>query len=186
MYIGIISKRYAQALSDFAREKGEEVLAYRQMKTLMKNYSKVPGLRTTVENPMIGEADKLALLRNASAGDDTCDVLLRFFSLLLAHKREKVLVFIMPSFLSLYQEEHQIYRGRLITAIPMPEETIGKLKDSILRVHHGNKVEFETLVDPDLIGGCILEIGNVRLDASIASQLQSVKNQFIEKNRRIV
>lgn len=186
MYIGIISKRYAQALNVFAREKGEEAVVYRQVKTLMKNYSKVPGLRTAVENPMIEEADKLALLRNAAAGDDTSDVLLRFFNLLLDHKREKMLVFIMPSFLSLYQEEHQIYRGRLVTAIPLPEETIGKLKDSILRVHPGNKVEFETVVDPDIIGGCILETGNLRIDASIASQLQSVKNQFIEKNRRII
>lgn len=186
MYIGIISKRYAQALMDFAKERGEEAVAYSQLKKLMKNYSRVAGLRTTIENPMVGEADKLSLLRNATAGEATCSVLLRFFGLLLGNRREKVLPFIMPSFLHLYQEEQQIYRGRLITAVPVPQPTIDKMKASILRVHPGNKVEFETTVDPGIIGGCILEIEHVRIDASVASQLQSIKNQFIEKNRRIV
>ena len=41
-------------------------------------------------------------------------------------------------------------------------------------------------VDPDIIGGGILEIGYWRIDASIAGQLKRVKKQFIEKNRRIV
>lgn len=186
MYIGIISKRYARALMDFAKEQGEETIAYRQIKVLKRNYSQVGGLRKAVENPMVGESDKLSLLRNATAGEETCGVLLRFFKILLDNRREKVLIFIMPSFLSLYQEEKQIYRVRLATAISVPRETLDKMKASILKNHPGNNIEFETRVEPDIIGGCILEIENVRIDASVAGRLQNIKNQFIEKNRRIV
>ena len=53
-------------------------------------------------------------------------------------------------------------------------------------LYRGRTVEFNTKVDPDIIGGGILEIGYWRIDASIAGQLKRVKKQFIEKNRRIV
>ena len=45
---------------------------------------------------------------------------------------------------------------------------------------------FEHRVDPSIIGGFIFEIDGLRLDASTAAQLKSVRRQFIEKNRRIV
>lgn len=186
MYIGTISKRYAQALMDFACERQQEDAVYRQVNILLRNYTQVPTLRSTIDNPMVSEEDKLSLLCNAIAGTATCEPLERFFRILLENKREKMLVFMMYSFLYLYRKEKQIYKGRLLTAIPVPEQTFQTLKASILRVHPGNRVEFETQVAPDIIGGYILEIENVRIDASIAGQLQSVKNQFIEKNRRIV
>ena len=66
------------------------------------------------------------------------------------------------------------------------EETLNELKALILKRYRGRTVEFNTKVDPDIIGGGILEIGYWRIDASIAGQLKRVKKQFIEKNRRIV
>jgi len=47
-------------------------------------------------------------------------------------------------------------------------------------------VEFETSVEPSIIGGFILDIDYNRLDASVATQLNRVRRQFMEKNRRIV
>ena len=77
-------------------------------------------------------------------------------------------------------------REKLVTAMPLPEETLNELKALILKRYRGRTVEFNTKVDPDIIGGGILEIGYWRIDASIAGQLKRVKKQFIEKNRRIV
>ena len=80
----------------------------------------------------------------------------------------------------------KIRQGKLVTAMPLPEETLNELKALILKRYRGRTVEFNTKVDPDIIGGGILEIGYWRIDASIAGQLKRVKKQFIEKNRRIV
>lgn len=65
--------------------------------------------------------------------------------------------------------------------MPLPEETLNELKALILKRYRGRTVEFNTKVDPDIIGGGILEIGYWRIDASIAGQLKRVKKQFIEK-----
>ena len=48
------------------------------------------------------------------------------------------------------------------------------------------QMELETVVDPSIEGGFVFDINDYRLDASIATQLKRVKQQFIDKNRRIV
>ena len=61
----------------------------------------------------------------------------------------------------------------------------GRLKELIEAQTRG-KLELEASVKPDLIGGFVFEMNCERLDASVATQLRSIKRQFAEKNRRIV
>lgn len=186
MDIGIISSRYARALLEFACGRGAEATVYEQTELFLKRYAQIPGIRQTVENPMVGTEEKIKLLRNATAGDATCEELTRFFALLLENKREKMMVFILHSYLYLYRKKKRIRQGLLVTATPLPEETLERLKRIILHFYRGRSVEFETKVDPAIIGGGILGMGYWRVDASVAGQLKKVKQQFIEKNRRIV
>ncbi len=186
MDIGTVARRYARALLLFACENGHEAAVYGQARQLLSRYGRLPEFRHTLENPMVSRAEKTKLLHDATAGAGTCEELARFFRLLLEKRREKMLVFILHSFLSLYREKERICQGKLVTATPLPEETLDELKALILKRHGGGTVEFDTKVDPGIIGGGILEIGYWRIDASIAGQLKRVKKQFIEKNRRIV
>ena len=57
---------------------------------------------------------------------------------------------------------------------------------TLIEQDRAGSVEFDTKVDPALIGGFVLQIGTTRIDASVAGQLKRVKKQFIEKNKRIV
>lgn len=186
MDIGIIARRYARALLLFACENGHETLVYEQAQQLLFQYNQLPEFRHTIENPMVSRTEKIKLLHNATAGADTCEELTKFFYLLLEKRREKLLAFILHSFLFLYRKKKKIRQGKLVTAMPLPEETLNELKALILKRYRGRTVEFNTKVDPDIIVGGILEIGYWRIDASIAGQLKRVKKQFIEKNRRIV
>ena len=85
------------------------------------------------------------------------------------------------------QLNEEVIKGQLKELVRgSVEETLNELKALILKRYRGRTVEFNTKVDPDIMGGGILEIGYWRIDASIAGQLKRVKKQFIEKNRRIV
>ena len=66
--------------------------------------------RTSIRSyqPQAVEEEKIELLRNATAGDATCEELTRFFSLLLENKREKMMVFILHSYLYLYRKKKRI------------------------------------------------------------------------------
>ena len=85
----------------------------------------------------------------------------------------------------MYLKQKNISKGRLITAYPVKEEVVNRIRKLIVDETKGT-VEFSTKTDPELIGGFIFEIGTYRLDASIARQMSKVKQQFIEKNKRIV
>lgn len=186
MDIGIISRRYARALLEFACERTSETTVYEQTGMLLERYAQMKDIRRTIENPMVGKADKIGLLKNATAGKDTCEELVRFFDLVLEHRREKFLIFILHSYLYLYRKKKRIRQGFLVTAAPLPDETLERLKRIILHYYRGRTVEFESRIDPSIIGGGIIGMGYWLVDASVAGQLQRVKKQFIEKNRRIV
>ena len=128
MDIGIIARRYARALLLFACENGHETLVYEQAQQLLFQYNQLPEFRHTIENPMVSRTEKIKLLHNATAGADTCEELTKFFYLLLEKRREKLLAFILHSFLFLYRKKKKIRQGKLVTAMPLPEETLNELK----------------------------------------------------------
>ena len=187
MDIGIISRRYATALLEYACENHHETDVYEQSQQVLSLYRQVPEMRYTIENPVVARKDKISLLKNAaSAKREACAELVRFFGIVLENKREKLLTFILHSYVFLYRKKKKIRQGKLITAVPLPKQTLEELKQLILQKYRGRTVEFDIKVDPQIIGGAILGIGYWLIDASIAGQLKSVKRQFIEKNRRIV
>ena len=67
----------------------------------------------------------------------------------------------------------------------MDETTEQRLKEWIVSRTHGT-VELRTLVRPDILGGFIFEMNSMRLDASVATQLREIREQFIDRNKRIV
>ena len=188
MNTGVASRRYAKALLAYAKADGKEEQVYEEVKMLAASYADVPGLRRAIENPVLDAEKKLDLLREAAGGKDVSKELMRFFNLVLDRKREKLFIFISFSFIDLYREVKHIRLGKLITAVPVAPEVEKRLRT--LREYSNNAniehLEFETNVDPSLIGGFIFQVGSNRIDASIAGQLKRVKKQFIEKNRRIV
>ncbi|WP_288180100.1 F0F1 ATP synthase subunit delta, partial [Bacteroides sp. CAG:633] len=75
--------------------------------------------------------------------------------------------------------------AKLITAVPVTKEEEERIRNSASTLLHA-RMELQTEVDPSVLGGFIFDVNNFRLDASIATQLKKVKEQFIDKNRRIV
>lgn len=185
MNIGAISKRYAKALLTYATEHGKEDLCYKQVKSFICQFRNMYDLRKALESPALSSKDKLQLLNEAAGHGDTCPELMRFFKLVLDEKREKLFLFISFSYIDLYRETKQIRRGKLITAVPVSDVFENRLR-TLIEQDRAGSVEFDTKVDPALIGGFVLQIGTTRIDASVAGQLKRVKKQFIEKNKRIV
>lgn len=184
MNTGVVSMRYAKALLAYAKAQQKEDMVYQEAKLLAVHYTEVPGLRRAIENPVLETEQKLNLLCEAAGGKTVSDELKRFFNLVLEERREKFLQFMIWSYIDLYREEKHILIGRLTTAVPSPK-LISHLEQMASERTHGT-VELEAKVDPNLIGGYIIELSGYRMDASVANQLKRVKRQFIARNRRIV
>ena len=88
------------------------------------------------------------------------------------------------AFISMYRQENGIKVGRLITALPA--EGLKEKMEKAFSEKTGADVRLEMKVNPDIIGGFIFELEDIRLDASVESQFRKIRRQLIEKNNRIV
>ena len=174
MDIGVISVRYARALLKSATDQKLEDAVYQEMQLLAKSYLEVPQLRQTIDNPMLSKEKKEALLLTAVGGQST-DLTRAFIGLVLKEDREPVMQFIANSYVTLYRQQKNVIRGRLITAARVSPATEQKMRQMVESKTNGT-VEFETEVNPDIIGGFILEYDTYRMDASVKSKLNSILN----------
>jgi len=174
MDIGVISVRYARALLKSASDQKLEEQVYQDMMTLAKSYVEVPQLRQTIDNPMLAKESKQALLETAS-GSKACQLTKAFIALVLKEDRENMVQFMANSYVTLYRKQKNVIRGKLTTAARVSAQTEQKMRQMVESKTNGT-VEFETEVNPDIIGGFILEYDTYRMDASVKSKLNNILN----------
>ncbi|MFA7115997.1 MAG: F0F1 ATP synthase subunit delta [Bacteroidales bacterium] len=182
---GIISRRYAKALIQYAASKKKLDTVYNECEMLVYACRDVKDFSSTLANPIVSKEDKMLLLKTAVNGTGFSDILSRFIALVFKNHREEYLGFICVSYIELYRNKKHLGIVTLTTAVPIED----KVRDEIVFASHRRlhaKIELRTEVDPSIIGGFIYDIDFYRLDASIRSQLKAVRIQFVEKNRRIV
>ena len=158
MDAGVIAKRYATTLLKYVAETGHGEQVYAQVKALLSDPDSVP-------KPL-------------------CEELQKFSALLVRNGRMSEVKRIFSSFLRQYEASSGIHVARLRTAVDSP--ALQEKLQALLKEKIGGRVEFLTEVDPSLIGGFVLEVDDRRLDASVSRQLADIRNQLIEKNKRIV
>ena len=186
MDIGTISMHYAKALIAYAQEEGVEDTLYQEIENLSESFAAFPQLRESLDNPLLKAEDKLKLISTAAVGDaEPSAVFVRFVQLVIKQHREVYLQFMCLNYIHLYHQLKHIAVATLTTAVPVGDETKQRIKDTASLAVHA-EMKLQTVVDPSIEGGFIFDINDYRLDASIATQLKQVKQQFIDKNKRIV
>ena len=176
MDIGVISTRYARALLKSATDAKLEEQVYQEMMTLAKSYSDVPVLRQTIDNPMLEKSKKQTLLETAVGGTPS-KLTQTFIALVLKEDRENMVQFMAYSYVTLYRKQKNVIRGKLTTAARVSADTEQKMRRMVESKTLGS-VEFETEVNPDIIGGFILEYDTYRMDASVKTKLNTILNQL--------
>ncbi|MDO4929823.1 MAG: F0F1 ATP synthase subunit delta [Bacteroidales bacterium] len=171
MDIGIVSVRYAKALLRFATENKEEERVYKEMNALAGVFTKLPQMQAAMLNPVLTQAQKVELLKEACGGKaDLTASVTKFIDLVTTNKRADLMMFIANSYITLYRRSKHIIKGRLIVPKAISDSVSKKLRD-IVEQQTDSHVEFEVLVDKNIEGGFILEYDTYRLDGSLRTQL---------------
>lgn len=176
MDLGVIAVRYARALLKSATELKAEDQVYGEMQSLSSCYISVPALRLTIDNPMLQKDKKQHALETAMGGKPT-ELSKRFVALVLKEDRESTLQFMAASYITLYRKQKNITRGKLTTAVPVSPQTEARMRKMVEGKTQGT-VEFKTEVDPDIIGGFVLEYDTYRMDASVKTKLSNILVQL--------
>lgn len=186
MNTGAISARYAKALFDVAKKHGTEDKVYEEMETIANSFWAVPELKKAMLNPLVKNEERKKLLLSAAGNDKTpvSDELSKFIDLVIEHKREAHFQTISLVYQDVYRKHKNIVIGKLTTAIEPESSLVEKMKQLVFQIAKlpaDGKVEFETVVDPKIIGGFQLQVGSDLLDASVSSQLQEIRKTLLEK-----
>lgn len=184
MNLGLISKRYAKALLEFARDQKAEDTLYSEMNRLAAVFAAEPKVRMAMDNPILTAKDKADLL-NAAVGGTPSTVFTRFIELVLKNKREAHLQFIALAYLDRYRQLNHINKAKLVTANKVDNKVVERLKSVLQKIKPGTQ-EVEAVVDPSIDGGFILYVDTYRLDASVATQLKNIKRQFVAENSKML
>ncbi len=206
MNTGIIATRYATALLKLVEETGSGELVAAQVHVIEKALDEVPDFRRAVDDPAVSVVRKISLFE-AALKDSMAQELRKFLELLIRNGRIGDVRLVLTTFVTEYYRSRHIKRARLVVADPAlldPEPTPSdpvpvegslrqpqrpalesRLRD-LVEKQTGCRLILKTEVNPSLIGGFVFEVEDTVLDASVSRQLDFIRRQFIEKNRRIV
>lgn len=177
---GLIPRRYAKALYEVASERGLATELYEHMQTLEKAFASEPQLGSTMKNPFISEADKESLVITASQAQADDPMIGDMLRVLKANRRLDMVREIASAYLDVYRKAKEIYRVKVTSAAPMDQDSLSRLKALIEQHLQGGKMEFTLNVDPELIGGFVIDIDNERLDASVKNELKQLRLKLLK------
>jgi len=173
--VAVAQRTYARSLFEAAVEQNRLDRVQEELADFAVTVEEVPELRALLENPEVDARAKRALLEQLLAD---ADELVRNFLLLVAEKgRSGEIVEIAREFEVLVAEATGILDVELTTAVELSQQEFDALVQRIGKAS-GRDVRASRAVDPDLVGGLVLQIGSRRLDASIRGRLERLRHQL--------
>ena len=171
--------RYAKAMLSYAQESKAAEAVANDMYSLISLLQKNNEVQTMLENPILPVAEKEAVLKElfSQASPET----FKLFSLLAAKNRLATLAVTGEQYVRLYAQTQGEVTAIVTTAIGLTPS----LKQAVLEKAKGltkENVQLENKIDPGIIGGFILKIGDLQYDASVSHQLKSIKTTLINTN----
>jgi F-type H+-transporting ATPase subunit delta len=177
MSVNRISSRYAKSLIDLALERNELEAVVKDIEVFNK-VAENKDFSMLLKSPIINTTKKQAIFSavlDGKIGKTTAS----FFDIILRKGRESVLTDISAAFMAQYKQLKKISTATLTTASPLNEATLADIKAKLLASNITmDQLELKTKVDPNIIGGFVIEVGDKLYDASVQHKLDQLKKEF--------
>lgn len=173
-----IASRYAKSLIELANEQGVGDAVFTDMELLANTCKVSKDLVVMLKSPIIPGSKKRQILE---AGFANFHKLTRLFIDTVIRKgREASLPLIAKELVRMHNEQHNIASAKVSTANVLDAKVLADIQ-RVLEQKTGKKIVLETEVDPSLIGGLVVRMGDSLFDASIANQLKKIKKELVLK-----
>ncbi|HOZ69376.1 MAG TPA: ATP synthase F1 subunit delta [Chitinophagaceae bacterium] len=172
-----LASRYAKSILDLAIERGELEKVYADMQWLQAVCKSNRDFVNLLRSPIIKNDTKRKIIEAVTAGNIS-ELTAGFNRLLVAKNRERFLPEIVNAFIAAYKAHHKIRTVQLTTATPVTDSMRSAIVEQVKKSAGFEKVEVEEKVNPELIGGFVLQVGDQLIDASVAYDLRAIAKQF--------
>ncbi len=171
-----VARRYAKALYQEAQAHGSAAEVDEDVQLIHESLEGSRELVQVFESPTISREKKTAIVKSLFDGK-VRPITLRFLDLLIEKEREDVFPGIVEAYGNLRDEENGIVEAQVRTAMPLGEaerqEVVARLEKMT-----GKTVRPVITVDPALIGGVVIRIGDVVYDGSVRNQLDTLRERL--------
>ena len=169
-----IAAVYARSLFEVAQEQDKLDTIRDQLGEFADALNDTRELQVFFFSPYFSTAEKVDGLDRAVSDADP--VVVNFLKLLIENHRMPVIFRVRREFDQLWQEENKLLPVQVTSAVELDPATVSQIGDRIAE-QTGRKVDLSATVDPDILGGLVVRVGNSILDASIRNRLEQLRKQ---------
>jgi F-type H+-transporting ATPase subunit delta len=169
-----IAAVYARSLFEVASEQDKLDDVRDQLGAFADALNETRELQVFFFSPYFSTQEKEDGLERAVS--DVDPVVMNFLNLLIEKHRMPVIFRIRGAYDALWEEENKLLPVEITSAVELDERTVKQLGDRISE-QTGRKVDLSSHVEPDILGGIVVRVGNSVLDASIRNRLEQLRKQ---------
>jgi F-type H+-transporting ATPase subunit delta len=180
-----VARVYAEALLNAAAKAGRDGEMLQELEALVGDvFARDPGLEVFLASPAVTRHQKADVLRKALGGRAD-ELLLNFLLVLNEHDRLGALRAVAAVYRELYDERSGRIKVNVTSAVPLSDEQQDRLRHRLREQFHREPV-LQTRLDPDLLGGLVVQVGDWVWDASVRTQLAEIRDQIIERSTHAI
>jgi F-type H+-transporting ATPase subunit delta len=171
-----VARRYAEAFFSIAQEANKIADYQVELGQIVQAIKETEGLNDYFAHPLIPTKEKKNIAQQLFA-NSVSPITLNFLMLVLDKKRQTYLELIFHQYEEMADESRNIKKAELISAMPVPEAEISTLAD-MLSKSTGKTIQLKITIDPVLLGGIKIRMGDKIIDASVAKKLEMLKKNL--------
>ena len=173
-----VASRYSKALIQIASDKGVLDVVKADMDTVIELFKNSKDFVLFVESPVVGPTQKKEIFDKIFKGKVNA-ITSTFFDLMVDKGRENGLLVIAKDFMRRYNVLNGIQTVQFFTSDEVSDGFKNELSNTLAN-SLGKKIELNSIIKKDLIGGYILRVGDKQIDHSVKGSLQKLRNQFVK------
>lgn len=173
-----VAKRYGKALLEEAQSQGVLEQVFQDFKVLEQAVNDSRELRLLLKSPIVTLDKKLSSL-DAIFGNKVSPLTNTFLKMLVRKRREGNLSEITKAFFEAYNELKSIKEVELISATELSENMVTTIMNSVKTQFSGMNFNVTKVVDPSILGGFVIKIGDKVFDTSLQNKLNSLKREIL-------
>jgi ATP synthase F1 delta subunit len=174
-----IASVYARSLFEVAKEQDKLDKIHDELGEFADALNDSRELQVFLFSPYFSTKEKSEGLDKAISGAD--ETFINFLGLLNEKHRMPVVFRVRAEFDKLWEDENRLLPVTITSAVELPKSTVKQVGDRIAE-QTDRKVDLSATVDPDILGGLIVRVGNSVLDASIRNRLENFRKQVARAN----
>lgn len=173
-----VASRYAKSLLELSVEKGLLEDIHKDMRLFSRTVKESREFELLMKNPVVTPSKKLSIIKRIFEGKVN-NLTIQFFEIITRKSRESFLPLIASEFQNQYNAHKGIQRAEVTTTFPLTDSLRQEFL-TIIRRATGKEIELKEKVDPSILGGFILKIGDRQIDDSLSSKLKELRYKMID------